>query len=167
MEPRVEAKYNEFDAPIPGQSLTDTPGNAAWEHPPQMVDIHEISMFLLQRLTTEKASEQVILLLKEGIPAEALARVVLFGGFMEGKWTPDAALLVAKTVLKIIVAIGMKAGLKEFKLSLEDKTNTKFRRGLAKMKVKIEKTAQKMAERQPMESLPEEELGGLMSREEE
>ena len=34
MEPRVEAKYNEFDAPIPWQSLTDTPGNAAWEHPP-------------------------------------------------------------------------------------------------------------------------------------
>ena len=36
MEPRVEAKYNPFDAPVPGQSLTDTPGNAPWEHPPQM-----------------------------------------------------------------------------------------------------------------------------------
>ena len=31
----TEAPYNEFDAPIPGQSLTDTPGNAPWEHPPQ------------------------------------------------------------------------------------------------------------------------------------
>ena len=35
------------------------------------------------------------------------------------------------------------------------------------MKVKIEKTAQQMAERQPMASLPEAEIAGLMSREEE
>ena len=32
-----ESKYNPFDAPIPGQSLTNEPGNAPWEHPPQMV----------------------------------------------------------------------------------------------------------------------------------
>ena len=26
-----EAEYNDFDAPVPGESLTNTPGNAAWE----------------------------------------------------------------------------------------------------------------------------------------
>ena len=110
MEPRVEAKYNPFDAPIPGQSLTDTPGNAPWEHPPQMTNIHEISLFLFKRLTAPKAAEQIILMLQEGVPAEALARVVLFGGFMEGKWNVDSALLIAQTVLKIIVAVGVKGG---------------------------------------------------------
>ena len=29
-----EADQNPFDAPIPGQSLTNEPGNYAWEHPP-------------------------------------------------------------------------------------------------------------------------------------
>lgn len=140
MEPRVEAKYNEFDAPIPGQSLTDTPGNAAWEHPPQMVDIHEISMFLLQRLTTEKASEQVILLLKEGIPAEALARVVLFGGFMEGKWTPDVAILLSEIAFKQVMAMGIKAEVPNMKLFLKDQSNTKFHKRFAKFKSFKEKS---------------------------
>mgnify|MGYP003327175624 CR=1 FL=1 len=31
----VEPTENRFDAPIPGQSLTDEPGNYPWEHPPQ------------------------------------------------------------------------------------------------------------------------------------
>ena len=30
-----------FDAPIPGQSLTDEPGNYPWEHPPQTASIEE------------------------------------------------------------------------------------------------------------------------------
>jgi hypothetical protein len=30
-----EAPNNPFDAPVPGQGLTDKPGNYPWEHPPQ------------------------------------------------------------------------------------------------------------------------------------
>ena len=164
MEPRVEAKQNPFDAPIPGQSLTDTPGNAPWEHPPQMTNIHEISLFLFKRLTSPKSAEQIILMLQEGVPAEALARTILFGGFQEGKWSVDAALLIAQTVLKIIIAVAMKGGVKSFKLSLDDKTNLNFRRNLADMKNKIERTAKKIAgTEEPME-LPEAEVGGLMSK---
>ena len=164
MEPRVEAKYNPFDAPVPGQSLTDTPGNAPWEHPPQMTDIHEISLFIFKRLTAPRAAEQIILMLQEGVPAEALARVVLFGGFTEGKWNVDSALLLAQTVLKIIVAVAMKGGVKSFKLSLEDKTNLDFRRNLADMKNKIERTAKKITETEVPMELPESEAGGLMSK---
>ena len=29
-----QPEYDPFDAPIPGQSLTDEPGNYPWEHPP-------------------------------------------------------------------------------------------------------------------------------------
>ena len=29
-----ESKNNPLDAPVPGQSLTDKPGNYPWEHPP-------------------------------------------------------------------------------------------------------------------------------------
>ena len=35
MDELKEAPNNPFDAPVPGQSLTDKPGNAAWEHPPE------------------------------------------------------------------------------------------------------------------------------------
>ena len=32
----TEPEDNAFDAPIPGQSLTDEPGNYPWEHAPQI-----------------------------------------------------------------------------------------------------------------------------------
>ena len=37
----IEPAENPFDAPIPGQSLTDEPGNYPWEHPPQRVSVEE------------------------------------------------------------------------------------------------------------------------------
>ena len=165
----AEAKYNPFDAPVPGQSLTDTPGNAPWESPPQMTNIHEMSLSMFKRLTSPIMAEQIILMLKEGIPVEAIARVVLFGGFMEGKWTVDSALLIAKPIVQIITAVAMKSGLKEFKLSLKDRTNLKFRRNLADMKVKVERTAKDLAKSMatsvPKEdmSVPQESMGGLMA----
>ncbi len=93
-----------------------------------------------------------------------MARVVLFGGFTEGKWNVDSALLLAQTVLKIIVAVAMKGGVKSFKLSLEDKTNLDFRRNLADMKNKIERTAKKITETEAPMELPKAEAGGLMSK---
>ena len=45
-----ESKYNPFDAPIPGQSLTNEPGNAPWEHPPQMVKMEEAMGYVWEKL---------------------------------------------------------------------------------------------------------------------
>ena len=36
----IEAQ-DPFDAPIPGQSLTDEPGKWAWEKPPEITDVDE------------------------------------------------------------------------------------------------------------------------------
>ena len=41
MAEQFDKTVNPFDAPIPGQSLTDRPGNAAWEHPPQFTGPNE------------------------------------------------------------------------------------------------------------------------------
>ena len=45
---------NIFDAPVPGQSLTDTPGNARWEHPPEYTDVEEASEYVWERLHKKK-----------------------------------------------------------------------------------------------------------------
>ena len=37
-----------FDAPIPGQSLTDEPGNAPWEKPAQYDTVEEATNVLSQ-----------------------------------------------------------------------------------------------------------------------
>jgi hypothetical protein len=51
MDKFKEAQNNPFDAPIPGQGLTDKPGNYPWEHPPQYTDTQEATEFVWEKLT--------------------------------------------------------------------------------------------------------------------
>ncbi len=46
MDKFKEAPNNPFDAPIPGQGLTDKPGNYPWEHPPEFTDTMEASEYI-------------------------------------------------------------------------------------------------------------------------
>ena len=129
-----EGVGNPFDAPVPGQSLTDTPGNYPWEHPPQFVDPEEASEYIWQMLHRKELTEQLIGLLDAGIPVEALGRTILFGGFLEGKFTPDVAFIITEPVLKMIIAMGIKAGVKKFRLSLSDITNNKQMASIVRLK---------------------------------
>ena len=139
MDELREAPNNPFDAPIPGQSLTDKPGNAPWEHPPQMVNTAEAADFIWDQLSTPEFSEQVIAMLDAGIPIEAIARVILFGGFTEGKWSPDVAFIIAEPVMKMIATVGMLGGVKSFRISLEDMTNENELNSIMDIKSKKEK----------------------------
>ena len=72
---------NIFDAPIPGQSLTDTPGNAAWEHPPEFTDVEKAADYVWDILHKEDFLEQVISFLKGN--RQTIGYVV--GGFIAEK----------------------------------------------------------------------------------
>lgn len=165
---------NIFDAPVPGQSLTDTPGNARWEHPPEYTDVEEASEYVWERLHKKEILEQVVTFLENNIPVEAVARMVLFGGFMEGKWTPDVAVLLSEIVFKQIVAIGVKAEVPNMKMFLKDQSNNKFRSKFAKFKVEKEFQKEiatdKNKAKEFVEKMKEElkeEPEGLMAKENE
>lgn len=166
---------NPFDAPIPGQSLTDTPGNPSWEHPPQFTDVEQASEYVWGKIHNERALTQIILFLKEGVPVEAIARMVLFGGFMEGKWTPDVAILLSEIAFKQIMAIGVAAKIPDIKMFLKDQSNSKFYSEFAEFKLNRNKTkaseetenkAEKFAKKIKAE-LEENESFGLMKKETE
>ena len=114
-----EGEDNPFDAPIPGQGLTDEPGNYPWEHPPQFTDPDEASEFVWDRLHRPEFMEQVIAMLDAGIPVEALGRIIIFNGFMEGKWTPDVAFIIAEPIMKMIATMGLTAGVEKIRMSME------------------------------------------------
>ena len=114
---------NEFDAPVPGQSLTDTPGNYPWEHPAQFTDAREATEYIWDRLHADDFAEEVVAMLDANIPVEAVARVILFGGFLEGKFSPDLAFIITEPVMQMIAVIGATAGLSNIKLSMSDITN--------------------------------------------
>ena len=157
---------NPFDAPIPGQSLTNTPGNHKWEHPPQYVNIKEASEAVWDLLHESTKLEQILLLLQSGVSVEALTKGILFSGFTEGKWTPDLAVLLAEIIFNQIMAIGMKAKIKEMRILIGDHTNTIFKRDLADFTAKKDReisTKQKKVVEAIKEDVEELPKMGLMA----
>ena len=144
MDQYKEGEDNPFDAPIPGQGLTDEPGNYPWEHPPQFTDVVEASEFVWDRLHRPAFTEQVLAMLDAGIPVEALGRIIIFNGFMEGKWNPDVAFLIAAPVMKMIATMGITAGVDKIKMSMSDITNNEQIQSIVKTKVNAEE-AEKIA----------------------
>ena len=129
---------NEFDAPIPGQSLTDTPGNYPWEHPPTYVDPEEATEYIWDRLHADDFAEQVVAMLDAKIPVEAIARVILFGGFLEGKFSPDIAFIITEPVMQMITVIGAMGGVNNMRLSMSDITNDQQLLDIVKTKIETE-----------------------------
>ena len=129
-----EAENNPFDAPVPGQSFTDKPGNYPWEHPPQYTDTSEAADYVWDRLSQPEFAEQVIAMLDAGIPVEAIGRIIIFAGFTEGKWTADVAFIIAEPVMKMIAAVGIHGGVKKFRMSMQDLTNEKQMQSISKIK---------------------------------
>ena len=134
MDEFKEADNNPFDAPVPGQGLTDKPGNYPWEHPPQYTDTSEAADYVWDRLTQPQFAEQVIAMLDAGIPVEAIGRIIIFTGFAEGKWTPDVAFIITEPVMKMIAAVGIHGGVKKIRMSMQDLTNKKSLQSIIQIK---------------------------------
>ena len=117
-----------LDGPIPGESLTKAPGAGAHERPIQFADMNEALEYLFDRLTDPKQVARMVAIMNAGAPAEAVACTILMSGFMQGKWTVDLALLLGPTVLRMIVAVAVRAGIPENKLKIRnpDKDFEKF-----------------------------------------
>ena len=107
----TQPEVDPFDAPIPGQSLTDEPGNYPWEHPPQYTNPEEAMAFLYDRVTEPEVVEQVIGMLDSGVPVEAIVRVMTFSGFLNGKFNPDLSFVLVQPLMNMISAIGIRAGI--------------------------------------------------------
>ena len=98
----IEPEDNVFDAPIPGQSLTDEPGNYPWEHAPQTASIEEATDYVYESMMKPENMERMFTLLRMGIPIEALVKIITFSGFLEGRWTVDTAKLLEPIVAMMI-----------------------------------------------------------------
>lgn len=141
-----EAENNPFDAPVPGQSFTDKPGNYPWEHSPQYTDTAEAADYVWDRLSQPEFAEQVIAMLDAGIPVEAIGRIIIFAGFTEGKWTPDVAFIIAEPVMKMIATIGVIAEVPNINISMDDMTNKQEVRSAVKIQAEAKKVGKGVAE---------------------
>ena len=139
----TESEYNPFDAPIPGQSLTKEPGNAPYEHPPQIARVEEAMSYVWDKLSEEKNFKRTVALLRFGMPVEALTKVITFSGFLEGKWSVDVAKMMEPTVGQMVATLGTTAKV-PMKISLDDESDSEFFNTMASNELEVDKTKEKV-----------------------
>ncbi len=115
-----------FSAPTPGQSLTQEPGAASYEHPPQYTDVNQALEAMFEKLSDPRQATRLVLMLKKGTPVEYITRTILYDGFMKGLWTPDVALLMGRIMMAMIIAIGTAAGVKKLTIFNPDREQEQF-----------------------------------------
>ena len=144
-----EPAVNRLDAPIPGQSLTDEPGNYPWEHPPKTPSIEEATDYVYESIMKPENMERMFTLLRMGIPIEALVKIITFSGFLEGRWTVDTAKLLEPIVAMMVAG---EAAIAEIpaKVNMGDAENTEFFRDMAERKIDM-----KQAKEMPMIEMDE------------
>ena len=87
------------------------------------------------RLHRPEFAQRVLAMLDAGIPVEALGRIIIFNGFMEGKWTPDVAFIITEPIMKMIAAMGMRGGVENIRMSMSDLTNNEDMKAITKIKL--------------------------------
>ena len=158
-----EPSTNMFDAPIPGQSLTDEPGNYPWEHPPQTASIEEATDAVYESIMDKENMARMFTLLRMGIPIEALVKVITFSGFLEGKWTVDVAKLLEPIVAMMIAG---EAALAEIpaKVNMGDAEDENFFRDMAERKLDMKQDKELSKLNLEMAPTEKPEMSGLMAR---
>ena len=159
----TESEYNPFDAPIPGQSLTKEPGNAPYEHPPQIARVEEAMSYVWDKLSEEKNFKRTVALLRFGMPVEALTKVITFSGFLEGKWSVDVAKMLEPTVGQMVATLGTTAKV-PMKISLNDESDSEFFSTMASNELEVDKTKEKV-KKDKMAMMPKiKKPTGLMAK---
>ena len=155
-----ESQYNSFDAPVPGESLTNTPGAAAWEHPPTHSKVEDAIELINDKLMDKENGMRVLTLLDIGIPIEALVKVITFSGFLEGKWTVDVAKMLDPLVAMLLAKITKDAKLNNVRINLNDPNDREFMEDATMHEMAMKQDT--MSDEESMPELPEQE--GLMAR---
>lgn len=87
-----------FEAPIPGQSLTDTPKNAPWENPPELNTVEEATAMYIGRLAKQEVVDDLAAIVELGVPLKPIVESIYMQGVMRGLHTIDVGLLVAPVI---------------------------------------------------------------------
>ncbi len=115
-----------FDAPIPGQSLTKTPGSFKFERPPQYVNEDEALEWLWSKLISKESIAHIMVLLKNDISVVEMATTLLYAGIADGRWTLDLAFQMMQETTWMIEAIAKKVGVEKYTYKKEKPQLKKF-----------------------------------------
>lgn len=94
----------------PGHSLTGTPGQWAWDRPPQITNPDDAIDYITQRLETGGGEEDLVRLMLAGVSVQELTAQISFKGFMSGTFNPDVAELIKPALAVYLMGIAEENG---------------------------------------------------------
>lgn len=153
-----------FDAPIPGQSLTDTPKNAPYERPPEINDPVEAVDAHIANLNKEGAIEDLLYFLEMGVDLKTMVQGVLRSAVIEGIHSIDISLIIAPVIHEYIKGFADASDI-EYDEGFDNKEGKEiiaYRRDVARAK----KMLDKLREEEGMAPMPEPEMEPEMEPEE-
>jgi len=107
-----------FDAPIPGQSLTQDPDTPMpYERPPEFTNFEKAQEYLFDLMTD--MGPEILEQLNAGIPVSWLGPQFVVMGAMKGKWNPDLMLLLLEPSIYITLYIAEMGGV-EYVLDFDE-----------------------------------------------
>jgi len=110
-EMEQKANFDRFDAPIPGQSLTDEPGNAPYEQPPKYTNLDKFMEYMFTTMNGKAVRRDVLRLLNAGVPVQVLIEPIIMQAISEGKINIDLGMLAIQPLATIIYGMGITAGI--------------------------------------------------------
>lgn len=132
---------DQFEAPIPGQSLTETPGNRPYERPPEITNIEEAIQMHLSRLSEPEKLEGIIDAIELGTDIRSLTTAYLRSAVANGIHTVDVSLNIAPIIHEFIKKTAEEAGIEYEEGFVDEEAEERRRRQIqyAKAKVKLKK----------------------------
>jgi len=97
--------------PIPGQSLTDTPGNYPWEQPPEMVEVEDVVKFYVNKLADQDVMDDLAVMFEADMPVSSFVKTLMLSGTMNGRHTLDAGTLAAPAIHAFVKAAMTQYGI--------------------------------------------------------
>jgi len=106
-----EAEPHLFEAPIPGQSLTNSPEEPyPWEGPPQITSQKEAMNKIFLDIIKPENMETLGTAMSDGIPIAGLAEVLIKTSFQKGKINADLAVTLMEPVMYMLLSVAEKIG---------------------------------------------------------
>lgn len=105
-----------FDGPIPGESLTDSPKKYPWERPPETVDEDQAIVHHLERFSQPKVEDNILDAIELGMPIAYIVDLALTGAVASGIHNIDMSLIIAPVLHEYLVGVAEASGMpyKEF-----------------------------------------------------
>ena len=104
----LEKEYD-FNAPIPGQSLTGELGSKPWEQPPKYNTVEEAIEHYMTGLEEPEMQDGVSDAIEMEFPLTSIADITTKAGVMNGLHSIDVAIQVAPVLVEFMISMAEEA----------------------------------------------------------